>query len=271
MSQGNLMIFINFPSMLIVGGGVFAATMINYGIEAIKISFTVVKNVLTAKDYDLRTDIELMNMFSRKVRKDGLLMLEDDVQNIDHGFLKNGLQLAIDGVTKDSLENILIDQIRSLTRRYEKSCDVLDAMANFSPAFGMIGTVIGLVLMLQNISDPNTLATGLSVALITTFYGTVLANMVFGPLAGKVGHTMDIENGRYEMFKIAIMSIVNEENPRIMEKKMLSYVEPDKRAEYIHYYDTQSKNKKRDEVLYKNWIHQQGNQWEELLKVLETG
>jgi len=271
MSQGNLMIFINFPSMLIVGGGVFAAVMINFGLDALKVSFMVVKEVLGAKEQDLRTDIELMNMFSRKVRREGLLMLEDDVQQVEHSYLKNGLQLAIDGVTKESLERILEDQIKSLERRYGKSCDVLDSMANYSPAFGMIGTVIGLVLMLQNISDPNTLASGLSVALITTFYGTVLANMIFGPLAGKVGHAEDIEKSRYEMFKVAIISIVNEENPRIMEKKMLSYVTPEKRTEYIKYYDDRGYSKKRDQVLYETWTKQQGNSWEDLLKALETG
>lgn len=270
-SQGKLSTFLDFPSFLIVGGGVVATALINFGFESMGVAFSIVKEVLTETKHDLRTDIELMNMFARKVRREGLLMLEDDVQHINNHFLQNGFQLAIDGISKKSLENILEDQIKSQERRLDNSFTIMDSMANYSPAFGMIGTVIGLILMLQNISDPNSLSTGLAIALITTFYGAILANLIFTPLAGKISHIGEHEMSRYEMFKVAIMSIVNEENPRIMEKKMLSYVSPEDRAEYIKYYDSKGYSKKREEVLYANWTQQQNTKWQNLLKVLETG
>ncbi len=248
-----------------------ATGMINFGFDSVVTAFSIVKEVLTDKKHDLRTDIELMNMFARKARRDGLLMLEDDVLNIENHFLKNGFQLAIDGISKKSLESILNDQIKSQERRLDNSFSIMDSMANYSPAFGMIGTVIGLILMLQNISDPNSLSTGLAIALITTFYGAILANLVFTPLAGKISHISEHEMSRYEMFKVAIISIVNEENPRIMEKKMLSYVSPEDRAEYTQYYDSKGYSKQREELLYENWTHHQNNTWQNLLKVLETG
>lgn len=245
--------------------------MINFGFDSVVVAFSIVKEVLTSKKHDLRTDIELMNMFARKVRREGLLRLEDDVQFIDNHFLKNGFQLAIDGVSKESLASILDDQIKSQERRLDNSFTIMDSMANYSPAFGMIGTVIGLILMLQNISDPNSLSMGLAIALITTFYGALLANLVFTPLAGKISHMSEHEMSRYEMFKVAIMSIVNEENPRIMEKKMLSYVSPEDRVEYTQFYDSKGYSKQREELLYENWTQHQNNTWQNLLKALETG
>lgn len=270
-SQGDIALFIDPASFLIVGGGVAATSMINYGLEDIKNSFVILKYALTTGQTDLRTDIEIMNMFSKKARREGMLKLEDDVENVNDAYLKNGLQLAIDGVSKESLESILNDQVLNLKSRYEKSVSLLYAMADYSPAFGMIGTVIGLILMLQNIADPEQLGKGLSVALLTTLYGTIFANMIFGPLAGKLKHISDIELSRMYMLKAGIMSMVNEENPRIMEKKMLSYVPPEQRAEFVRFYDEHKNGQKREAKIYENWIEIQEKPWQNLQIILETG
>jgi len=270
-SQGDIALFIDPASFLIVGGGVASTSMINYGLEDIKNSFIILKYALTTRQTDLRTDIEIMNMFSKKARREGMLKLENDVEHVNDAYLKNGLQLAIDGVSKESLESILNDQVLNLKSRYEKSVSLLYAMADYSPAFGMIGTVIGLILMLQNIADPEQLGKGLSVALLTTLYGTIFANMIFGPLAGKLKHISDIELSRMYMLKAGIMSMVNEENPRIMEKKMLSYVPPEQRAEFVRFYDEHKSGKKREDKIYENWIEIQEKPWQNLQIILETG
>ncbi|WP_138430786.1 motility protein A [Fodinibius saliphilus] len=267
--QGDIVIFASFSSFLMVSGGVVAATMINYSFEDIKNSFETIKKMMSAKSVDLRTDMELMRMFARKTRTEGLLAIDSDVANIEDDFLKNGMQLAVDGFNKESLANILRDEIQAQERQLKVSVKVLDSMAEYAPAFGMIGTVIGMVLMLQNISDPESLGAGLSVALITTLYGTILANMLLGPLAGKLQYLSKLDLNRKEMFRVGILSMVEGENPRIMEKKMLIHVDPKSRAEYKKYHEELSIGNDRDQKLYNQWIEIQDEEWETLNKNLE--
>jgi chemotaxis protein MotA len=269
--QGEIGLFLSLSAVTIVGGGVICSSFINFSIDDVKNTFSLLIETLSAPDNDLRTDIELMNMFARKARREGLLRLEDDIRHVDSIFLKNGLQLAVDGTEKETLVTIMQDQLESSRRNLNKSVSVLGGMAEYSPAFGMIGTVIGLILMLQNIQDPESLGAGLAVALLTTLYGTVFANMIFNPLAGKLDHLGDKQIIRNRMFMSAIISIVDEENPRLMENKMLNFVSPEQRSEYREYYQEQSFNKAREEKLYENWTKYQNNSWQDLLIALETG
>jgi len=270
-TQGSLLIFISFSSALIIGGGIISATMVNYSFSNIKDSFSAITSMMGAKEVDLRTDMELLSMFARRVRTDGILVLDSDIQHIDDQYLKNGLQLAVDGFNKDSLDSILRDEIKSREREVDISINVMYSMAEYAPAFGMIGTVIGMILMLQNISDPESLGAGLSVALLTTLYGTIVANMLMGPLAGKLGYLSELDINRKQMFRTGILSIVEGENPRIMEKKMLIYVDPKSRAEYIKYHEGMRIGKERDEKFYKLWKEQQNKEWDDLKAILEAG
>jgi chemotaxis protein MotA len=267
--QGSILIFASFSALLIVVGGVVAATMVNYSFENIKDSFRTISNMISAKSVDLRTDLELMRMFSRKVRIEGLLSIDADIRNIDDDFLQNGLQLAVDGFNKESLGNILKDEIQSKERQLEISVKVLDSMSEYAPAFGMIGTVIGMILMLQNISDPESLGAGLSVALITTLYGTILSNMILGPLAGKLEYLSKLDLNRKEMFRVGILSMVEGENPRIMEKKMLIHVDPKSRAEYKKFHEDLTIGSDRDKKLYNKWTEFQNEEWATLNENLE--
>lgn len=270
-TQGSLLVFASLSSLLIVGGGIMAATMINYSYENIKDSFAAITSMMGAKSVDLRTDMELLSMFARRVRVEGILILDSDIQHIEDPYLKNGLQLAVDGFKKESLDNILRDEIKSRERQVEISINVMYSMAEYAPAFGMIGTVIGMVLMLQNISDPESLGAGLSVALLTTLYGTILANMLLGPLAGKLDYLSELDINRKQMFRTGILSLVEGENPRIMEKKMLIHVDPQNRSEYLKYHEGIRISKERDEKFYKLWVEQQNKEWDDLKEILETG
>lgn len=270
-SQGSLVTFVSLASFFIVTGGVVAATMINYSLENIKDSFQTITSMMGSQEVDLRTDMELLSLFSRRVRTEGLLVLDSDIKHVENQFLKNALQLAVDGFKKESLDSILRDEIKSSERQTEVSVNVMMSMSNYAPAFGMIGTVIGMVLMLQNIQDPEQLGAGLSVALLTTLYGTVLANMLLVPLAGKLEYLSELDNNRKEMFRTGILSMIDGENPRIMEKKMLIHVDPHDRAEYVKYHENMRISKERDEKFYKLWIEQQNNGWDDLKEILETG
>lgn len=270
-TQGSVVAFLSLASVFIVLGGVIAATMINFSWENIQDSFETISSMMKARSVDLRTDVELMNLFARRARRGGLMPLDKDVPYIEDAYLQNGLQLAIDGVSKENLEMILDDQITSAERRNEISTNVLYAMASYAPAFGMIGTVIGMILMLQNVTDPETLGAGLAVALLTTLYGTIFANMIFNPLAGKLEYLGELDLNRKKMFRVGVMSIVDGENPRIMEKKMLSFVDPRHRAEYLKYHDGIRVSREREEKLYQFWIEQQNSGWDDLRKTLEIG
>ena len=267
--QGNLMIFVSISSFLIVAGGILAATLVNYSYENIKYSFKVISKMMGAKAVDLRTDMELMSMFAKKVRSDGILILDDEIGSIENDFLQNALQLAVDGYNKESLGTILDDEIQSQERQLSISVKVLDSMSEYAPAFGMIGTLIGMILMLQNIDDPESLGAGLAVALITTLYGTIFANMILGPLAGKLEYLSKLDLNRKEMFRVGILSIIEEENPRIMENKMLIYLEPKKRAEYKKYHEKLSYGTDRVDRLYQKWPKYQTEEWEKLNENLE--
>ena len=269
--QGELGLFISVSSFIIVAGGIVAATMVNFSFENIKDSFTAISNLNAVQGVDLRTDMELMTMFARRVRNEGLLVLDGDVPLIKNTFLSNSMRLAVDGFKKESLDSILRDEIKSAERQSETSVNVMNAMATYAPAFGMIGTVIGMILMLQNIDDPASLGAGLSIALITTLYGTLFANMFLGPLAGKLEYLSEIDRNRKEMIRTGVISMVQGENPRIMEKKMLIYLEPSSRAKYTKYHEDLRISKERDEKFYKLWVEQQNKEWEDLKRILETG
>lgn len=270
-SEGNIGTFISISSIMIVLGGVVASTIINYSFEKMKNSFSTTLELMKISNIDLRTDMELLTMFSRRVRRNGILVLDEDIKHLKDEYLKSGLQLAVDGFKGESLETILKDEIESSEKQVELSIMVLNSMSSYAPAYGMIGTVIGMIIMLQNISDPAALGAGLSVALITTLYGTILANVVFGPLAGKLEYLGELDKNRKEMFRVGILSIVESENPRLMEKKMLIYIDPKSRAEYLKHHEELKILKQRDEKFYKLWIEQQDKEWENLKEILKTG
>jgi chemotaxis protein MotA len=229
--QGDLFVFISISSAIIVVGGIFASTIISFSFKEVRDTASLLLDTLKQTQSDLRTDIEIINMFARKVRRDGLLSMESDIQNIDEPFLKTGFQYLIDGIKDDAILKILSDQLISAERQLDKSVNVLAKMGDYAPAFGMIGTIIGLVLMLQNIDNPHQLGAGLSVALLTTFYGTIFANLVFLPLSEKLNNLGEKQLIRKQMFKSAIIAIMDEENPRIMVNKMLNFIPPSERAE----------------------------------------
>lgn len=270
-SEGNLGTFLSFSSFIIVIGGVFSATIVNYSADNIKKSFSTTLSLMKLSNMDLRTDMELLAMFARRVRRNGLLVLDEDIKHLKDEYLKSGLQLAVDGFKGESLDSILKDEIESREKEVELSIMVLNSMSSYSPAFGMIGTVIGMVIMLQNISDPESLGAGLSVALITTLYGTIMANVIFGPLAGKLEYLSELDRNRKEMFRIGILSIVEGENPRLMEKKMLIYIDAKSRAEYQKHHEELKILKQRDEKFYKLWVEQQDKEWGNLKEILKTG
>lgn len=229
MMGSSLGLFFNVPSLMIVMGGTLGATMINYPIRDVFGVLRVIKKVFFTGVWNSREVVLKFIELSIKSRKEGILALEDDLEGMDDYFLAKGLRLAIDGVEPQVIVEILETEIDYLQERHRSGAEILTTMAGFFPAMGMIGTLIGLVQMLKTMEDPSTIGPSMAVALLTTFYGAVGANLVCLPMAGKLRKRSKEETLIREMMLSGIISLVKGENPRIIEEKLHSYVSPSMR------------------------------------------
>ncbi len=226
---GSIGIFINFPSALIVFGGTIGATLINYPLKNVLGVVGIIKNAFLFKLEPPSQIIERFLEYAQKARKEGILSLEPVLKEIDDEYLKKGLQLTVDGMEPEVIREILETEISYLDERHELGAEVVAIMGTFAPAMGMIGTVIGLIQMLQTMSDPSSIGPAMAVALITTFYGAILANLVFNPMAGKLRARHKEEVLIKELMLEGIISIAKGENPRIIEEKLNSFIPPKER------------------------------------------
>jgi chemotaxis protein MotA len=167
-----------------------------------------------------------MVTYAERARREGMLALEEDSENEEDEFLRKGLRLAVDGTDPQLLEKILSTDIAQISARHKEGKKILEAGGAFAPAFGMIGTLVGLVNMLASLEDPTSIGAGMATALITTFYGAVLANAFFLPLAGKLENRSEEEILVKEMVIDGIMAIQSGDSPRIVEEKLRSFLSP---------------------------------------------
>jgi chemotaxis protein MotA len=226
---GGVLAFIDLTSMLIVLGGTLGATLVNYPLGSVYGVVGVIKNAFfttTEKPTDI---IKRFLEYANRARREGILSLEPLLKEIKDEYLRKGLQLTVDGLEPQTIQEILETEISSLEERHESGAEILSVLGSFAPAMGMIGTVIGLVKMLKTMDDPSTIGPAMAVALITTFYGAILANLVFIPLAGKLRNRSKEEILLREMVLEGVLSISKGENPRIIEEKLNSYIPPKQR------------------------------------------
>ncbi|TNE73634.1 motility protein A [bacterium] len=269
--EGGLGSFVSVSSMIIVLGGVLSACLVNYPMEDLLNAQRAIQKAFAGQKIDMIRHIEMFTIFSRRARRNGLLVLDEDIRYIEDPYLKSGMELAVDGISEDNLVKILNDEIDAVEKRHDLNYRILNSMATYSPAFGMIGTLIGLILMLRNLSDSGGIGQGLSVALITTFYGTIFANLIFAPLGGKLKEYSEKELNEKKMLRSGIIALANGENPRILEKKMLSYCSADEKSEYNRIFGTASINQQQEDKMYNHWINQQKEKWESTLTDLQAG
>jgi len=228
---GSPFVFISLPSALIVIGGTIGATLVNYPLKNVFGVIGIIKNTFLHKTEEPSAIIERFLEFANKARREGILSLEPALKEVEDPYLRKGLQLTVDGLEPESIKEILETEISYLEERHDFGAEIMSAMGGFSPAMGMIGTVIGLVQMLQTMEDPSTIGPAMAVALITTFYGALLANLVFNPMAGKLKTRSKEEILAREIMLEGILSISRGENPRIIEEKLNSYLPPKLRRE----------------------------------------
>ena len=223
---GGVGMFINVPSLMITVGGTIAATLMNFRLGNVLGVFGIVKKCFLNKMDSPLAAIRQITDFAKVARRDGVLALEEQLDERADPFLRRGLQLVIDGTSAEAVREILASQLEARRDRHRRGKMILEAMGSSAPAFGMIGTLIGLVQMLRNLSDPSQIGVGMATALITTFYGAVMANLVFLPLAGKLDAASQDENLLTELLIEGIVCIQNGDNPRAIEDRLKSFLSP---------------------------------------------
>lgn len=216
-------------SAAITVGGSLGAVVLSTPLERVKLLIPIMKsaafdNAANSSPVDL---INQMVDFATEARRNGVLALDSRTEEIEDTFIKNGIQLAVDGTAPEQIEEILELEVSSLQKRHEDNQTVITTWAEMAPAYGMIGTLIGLVAMLANMSDPSSIGPSMAIALLTTMYGSMLANMVCIPLANKLKAKTGLEVLRKQMIISAVLAIQNGDNPRIVKQKLLTYVTAD--------------------------------------------
>lgn len=218
--------FIDVASIAIVIGGTFGVFLVAYPLSnAIGVIKIILRTILNKPDSGSAIVTQLIEL-AQIVRKEGILALESRVGDIKHPFMSKGLQMAIDGQEPSEIENILYMEMDKIGERHMRGADMMTALGTFAPSMGMIGTLVGLVLMLANMEDPSSIGPSMAVALLTTFYGALMANIIFLPMAAKLKTRSKEELLVHEVILSGIQSLVAGENPRVMEQKLLGYLPP---------------------------------------------
>ena len=226
---GGLTLFINIPSALIVIGGTLGTTLIAYPLGDMLKVVSVVRNALLSEAMHAATLIETFVNFANKSRREGILALESEIKKVENEFLQRGIQLSIDGLEPTEIKDILETEVEFIRSRHQLGAEIFTTMGTFAPALGMIGTLIGLVQMLQSMEDPSSIGPAMAVALLTTFYGSLMANLVCMPIAGKLKTRSKEEVLVKEMTVEGIISLSNGDNPRILEQKLKAFIPPNQR------------------------------------------
>jgi chemotaxis protein MotA len=263
-------------SLIIVVGGCFAATVMHFSASKVKLAFQQVTKLMQYVNMDLRTELEMLTLFARRVRSNGILSMDEDVDHMYSEYMQTGMRMAVDGYDPVVLEKILEDEITNLNYKYDLCVDVLNGIKDYAPGFGMIGTVVGMVLCLANAmtGDVPLIIAGVKIALLTTLWGSIIANVIASPLAGKCEFLAALVERRNKMYKDAILAMVQKINPRELEERLLTYIDAGDRVEYLKHHQELKGLKERDAKLYSIWKETTGleiTEWENLKKKVQVG
>ncbi|MBI3271525.1 MAG: MotA/TolQ/ExbB proton channel family protein [Planctomycetes bacterium] len=226
LQRTSLSLYLDLSSVYITFGGAFSATILQFSAQDLSQLPGILWQIFWVQPRSPRALIREMVGYAEIARRDGILALEGVTEEIRDDFLVRGLQLAVDGTDPESIQQMLITELENLRDRHERARRVFDALATYLPAFGMIGTVIGLVAMLRNLHDPKALGPAMATALLTTLYGALGCYLVAMPIARKLDLRSREETLLKEMIIRGVMSIQSGDNPRIVEQKLRIYLPP---------------------------------------------
>lgn len=227
---GNPLALIDLPSLAVVFGGTIGALLASFPLARVTKLHAVVLKSVFSKPVDPVTTIHDLVRYAEIARREGILALENLVPEMKDEFIVRGIKMAVDGTDPELINQIMETELEALIDRHAQGKQMLDTAGRYAPAFGMIGTLLGLIFMLSNMDDPSKIGPGMAVALITTLYGAIIANMVTGPLGDKL-QSRDAEEVLVKTIVIAgVMAIQSGDNPRVVESKLMTYLPPGVRA-----------------------------------------
>ena len=230
LSGGNVGAYINPPSIILVFGTSMTVLFMSFPVSNLKKMFSVTKQAIVSHNHSIDKLIEDLVSYAEIARRDGILSLENTTKDIDDPFIVRGIQMAVDGTDPELIEQIMNTELENTIDRHEMGKGMWDAVAKYAPAFGMIGTLVGLVAMLANMEDPSAIGSGMAVALLTTMYGAMIANAFASPLADR----LSIRSSEEILYKTIIikgvMAIQSGDNPRIVEQKLRTFLPPSQRG-----------------------------------------
>lgn len=224
--------FYDISSIFIVLGGGLASTLISYRVKEILKIMKVVANAFSSKEIDLESTIKLLVELSQKARREGLLSLEADQEDIEDDFIRRSIQLIVDGVEPEMIAESLDLELDNMSLRHDRGQGLFRTMGALFPAWGMIGTLIGLINLLKSLDNPEAIGPAMALALVTTLYGSLLAHFICNPIANKLSIKSEEEIQQKEMIIEGILSIQAGENPRIMEYKLKTFLSSEQRENY---------------------------------------
>jgi chemotaxis protein MotA len=225
--------FIDVSSMMIVFGGVIGSTLINFPAKDVLSVFRVLKKVFMEHRTTHDQTIERLVKLAEVARREGILSIERHLDEVEDDFMRRGLQYAVDGTEPDHIRTIMESELASQEERHRLGQGIFQAMATYAPAFGLIGTVIGLIQMLRAMDNPDMIGKGMATALVTTFYGAMMAYALFLPIAGKLYTRSNEERQQKELMLEGILAIQSGDNPRIVREKLLTFLSHAMRTEFV--------------------------------------
>ncbi|MGI6632112.1 MAG: motility protein A [Bacillota bacterium] len=226
---GPLRPFWDPPSLFITLGGTMCATLMSFSLETFLDVMKITKQAYLSKETDIGETINTLVQFADKARREGLLALDEDANHLKDPFLQKGIRLVVDGTTQELVRNILETEIAFVSDRHKTGQAVFETIGAMAPAFGMLGTLIGLIQMLLKLNSPDEIGAGMAVALVTTFYGSALANMFALPIATKLKNRSAREVFVKEAIVEGVLSIQAGDNPRVVQEKLKSFLAPKER------------------------------------------
>ncbi|MEM6749883.1 MAG: MotA/TolQ/ExbB proton channel family protein [Planctomycetota bacterium] len=226
---GKLIVYVDVPSLVLVVGASVTVLFFCYPVRNITKLPSVLKRAFFAKSQPIEQLIEDMVGYAEIARRDGILSLENTMKDVKDPFIVQGIQMAVDGTDPELIEQVLESDLDNVVDRHDSSRGMLDAVGKYAPAMGMIGTLIGLVAMLSDLSDPTSIGAGLAVALLTTLYGSVVANALALPMADRLARRSSEEVLYKTIIIKGVMSIQSGDNPRIVEQKLRTFLPPGQR------------------------------------------
>lgn len=231
LAGGQMGIYVDLPSIVLVIGASATVMFMAFPARNIRRIVAVAKKAFVHQTKPIDQLIEDMVSYAEIARRDGILSLENATKDMKDPFIVRGIQMAVDGTDPELIEQIMNNELDNLVERHENGKGLFDTLGKYAPAFGMIGTLVGLVAMLANLSDPSSLGKGMAVALITTLYGALIANAIALPIADRLSRRSADEVLYKTVIIKGVMAIQSGDNPRVVEQKLRTFLPPNARQD----------------------------------------